>query len=247
MKSNATFSIEPLDVGTLTVRKSSLTHLRGFDQQVPAPIVMWVIRREDDIVVVDTGAHDSAFSAGMSYRSQTPAQRPGAALSAAGIDPERVRTVVVSHLHYDHAGNCAMFPNADLVVQRREFEYAHAPLPPHRRVYTSPALELAKDRWSIVDGDVELRAGLRLMLTPGHTPGLQTVVVDTANGPCALASDTVPMFENWAGDATTGERIPTSSFVDLHAYYATLTRLEGTGARVLPSHDPALFAESWPK
>ena len=242
-----TYTILPLQVGTIRAQKSTLTYMRGFGQRLDVPILLWVLRDAGHTYLVDTGAHSSVLSRDPSGpRWQLPHQDVDVALGGAGVDPKSVELVVLSHLHYDHAGNCDLFPNAELVVQERELAYARDPLPVHRRVYDSPALRIADSRWRVIDGDTEIRPGITLLLTPGHTCGLQTVCVDTADGLAVIASDTVPLFENW--NRPDGEEaLPSGSFIDLPEYYRTLDRLAATGGRILPSHDPALLDEAWPQ
>lgn len=242
------YSVQPICVGTINADKSTLTYMRGFGQRLDVPILIWVLRSASGVVVVDTGAHPSAFRPeDAARRRQSESQRLDPALAAAGIDPAEIRTVILTHLHYDHAGNCDRFPNADLIVQRRELEYAHDPLPAHRRVYDSPALALPIDRWTVVDGDHEVASGVSVVLTPGHSPGLQAVVVETVSGRLVLACDTVPLAENWAGAPPDLVRIPTGSFVDLRAVYGSLDRLAEIGARVVPGHDADVLREDWPR
>lgn len=243
-----TYSILPLQVGTIRVEKSTLTYMRGFGQQLDVPILMWVVRDGNHTYVVDTGAHKSMLGTDDSARRwQASHEVPDVALASVGVDANTVEMVIVTHLHYDHAGNCDLFPNAELVVQRRELEYARSPLPPHRRVYESPALALPDDRWRLVDGSTEIQSGIRLLLTPGHTPGLQAVVIDTVGGRFIIASDTIPLYENWGITNQREERIPTGSFIDLREYYLTLDRLAAVGGQVLPGHDPAVLCEQWPR
>jgi len=243
-----TYSILPLQVGTIRVQKSTLTFMRGFGEQLNVPILMWIVRDADHTYVVDTGAHKSVLGIDESARRwQAAHEAPQLALASAGVDANAVEMVIVTHLHYDHAGNCDLFPNAELVVQRRELEYARNPLPPHRRVYDSPALALPDDRWHLVDGSVEIRPGIRLLLTPGHTPGLQAVVVETAGGRTIIASDTIPLYENWGTTNDREQWIPSGSFIDLQEYYLTLDRIAAVGGQVLPGHDPAVLGEQWPR
>lgn len=243
-----TYTVQPICVGTINVDKSSLTYMRGFGQRLDVPILIWVLRSTAGVYVVDTGANRSVFRPeDAARRRQSESQRPEVALAAAGVDPRNVQTVILTHLHYDHAGNCDLFPNAELVVQRRELEYAREPLPVHRRVYDSPARAFPDDRWTVVDGDLEVGPGLSVLLTPGHTPGLQAVVVETGSGPVVLAADTIPLLENWDGEPPETAHVPISAFVDLRDYYRSLARLEQTNARVIPGHDPAILVEEWPQ
>ena len=97
-------------------------------------------------------------------------------------------------------------------------------------------------RFDPVDGDVEVMEGLSLLLTPGHTPGMQTVVVEAESGRYLIPGDNVPLFESWEGKPPYWPHIPDTHHYNLSDYFASYQKIEATGGRVLPSHDFKLFA-----
>jgi len=125
------------------------------------------------------------------------------ALRAEGVDPATISDVVVSHLHFDHAGGLTYeadgrllptFPNARVHVQRREFEDARAGFgimtTTYREENFTPIDEA--DRWNLVDGEAEIIPGLRPLRTPGHTRGHQSVVVEGRERSLVFTGDTLP-------------------------------------------------------
>ena len=242
-------SIYPLDVGTVKDFDKSLFTLReNQGVKIDVPCLAWVIRGREKIVLVDTGPCDPEW-AGKHHRplGKSPAQETAQALAKIGIDAARIERVIFTHLHWDHCFNLELFPVATFYVQKRELEYAADPLPADRRAYEAgipgvqPPWREVADRIVAVEGEREICPGITVIPLPGHTPGSQGVVVETAVGPWIIAGDTVPLYENW-GDGL--RRLPNGIYQNLFAYEATLTRLIPFGARLLPGHDPRVLDRS---
>lgn len=204
--------------------------------------IVWVAARGDEIVVVDTGFSPEAGR----RRGRELELGPGAAVELLGFRREAVRTVVLSHLHFDHAGNLGDFPEARFVVQAAETAYVIGSAMRHRRLnhFYEPddVAELVRllfaGRVDVVDGRHEVAPGFALELVGGHTRGSQVAVVDTARGRVVLAADAIHFDENLA-DAN-----PFPAMVDVeHTLdgFRTITALAGSPAHVMPGHDPAIF------
>lgn len=235
--------IIPVPVGTVPLDRSYLTYLRHAGETVDATIYIWVIRGGGPLIVVDTGPCTPEWAARhhMPMR-QEPHERPERALRAAGVDPEKVEIVVLSHLHWDHCFNNGLFPAARFYVQRKELSYALAPLPIHCRGFEAPATGLTAPylgvKYDVVDGDLQIASGVSLLLTPGHTPGSQCVLVQTCKGRCLVASDTIPLYENWESGDPLVPHVPNGFHYGLEEYFATFRKLQALDALVIPGHDP---------
>jgi len=235
--------IRPLHVGTVTRDKSIFTYLRNMGQRIEAPLIAWYVEGRGHRILVDTGGHDPTEVELHGPYSRTPAQDPVAALMACGVKPEEIDTVILTHLHWDHAANVHRFPKARLFVQREELRYAAAPLAPHRWAYQHhPPLTLHSDRYEIIEGDLEVTEGVSVHLTPGHTPGLQGVAVRTPSRTYYIASDAVPLAEMWrAAERYGAPHWPGALHVDLEAYFRSLRRIEDLGDVILPGHDACVL------
>jgi N-acyl homoserine lactone hydrolase len=94
-------------------------------------------------------------------------------LGLIGVEPEDVDIVVITHFDFDHAGGNRFFPDAHFVVQREQYEYAKAtPGRCFAQDWDLPELD-----YRLLDGDHELLPGVELVVTPGHAPGHQSVIV----------------------------------------------------------------------
>lgn len=204
--------------------------------------VVFVLASGDDLAVVDTGFSRAAGE----RRGRVLDLSAGDAVRAVGRRPEDVGTVVLSHLHYDHAGNVADFPQAQLVVQRAELEYTTGAAMRHHRLshfyevddVVGVVRRLYAGGVTVVDGDRELRPGLEVRLIAGHTRGTQVVRVHTARGWVVLACDGVHYFDNLT------ERNPFPAMVDVEQVLDGYERIESLASspdHVVPGHDPQLF------
>ena len=235
--------IIPLKVGTLERDKSIMTYLTDMGKRVTLPAIIWFIEGGEKRILVDTGPSDpDGMGAFHKPYTRSDSEHPLAALNTIGIKPEDIDIVLNTHLHWDHCSNNHLFKNATFFVQKEELRFAIAPLPSQAGVYDSlftgrtPSF-LKIHNYEVVEGDCEVIPGIRLLFTPGHTPGCQTVLVETAKGIYAIAGDTVPMFDNIAN----GKLIPHGVHVNLEDCYRSFARLQSLGAIILPGHDEKVF------
>ncbi len=244
-----TFTVIPLKVGEFQgIERSNLTYQINPGQKMIAPIIMYLIKGRDKLILVDTGPSDEAWAKQHHHGLiQTEEMKPEKALRNIGIDPADIDFVVNTHLHWDHCFNNHLFKKSKIFVQKSEMQYAICPLPPHWVYYESYQLGLtprwipAMDSIVAIDGDRELVPGITLVTLPGHTPGMQGVLVDhTANGRTLVASDCCGLFENWRG-AGIHKHIPSGIHIGLPEYYETFDKMDRICDFVLPGHDPDVF------
>jgi glyoxylase-like metal-dependent hydrolase (beta-lactamase superfamily II) len=126
------------------------------------------------------------------------------ALAEIGVEPRAIDVVILSHLHFDHVGGATrktpsgsvvpVFPRARHVVQRKELEAARHPHERNRASYLAENLEplIADGIVEVVEGETEVLPGVRVLPTPGHTPGHQSIVIDGGDQKAVFLGDVVP-------------------------------------------------------
>ncbi len=200
---------------------------------------VWVLDNGTQQIVVDTG-YDQAEA---SRRNRPIEQDPCRAIEALGIKAETVETVILTHLHYDHAGSLDQFPAATFHVQAAEMAYVTGPCMCHgtlRMPYTADHIctmvqRIYSGRVVFHDGSGQVAPGVRVHCVGGHARGLQVVEVDTPSGPLCLASDATHYYENFM----TGKLFPiVVDAADMLDGFQTIQRLAGGPQRVIPGHDP---------
>ncbi|MGE0718470.1 MAG: N-acyl homoserine lactonase family protein, partial [Alphaproteobacteria bacterium] len=203
---------------------------------------VWAFVGDGRGFVVDTG-----FTAVVADRRKRQFLRcPIDSLGLVGLDAAAVEDVVLTHLHYDHAGNFHKFPKARFHLQDREMNFAtgrnmrymvfgHSFEPDD--VAGLVRLNF-KGRIAFHDGDEEIAPGVSLHFTGGHTAGLQVVRVHTARGWMVLASDSSHYYEHMRTNRiyTTAYRLD-----DMLAAYRTVERLAASPDHIIPGHDPLVM------
>lgn len=214
------------------------------DHARPEPIdyFVWIIHNADRTILVDTGMDHAEAKT----RNRIIDIEPAKMLAQAGFDPAKIETVIVSHLHYDHAGTFDAFPNAHFHIQEAEVAYATGPCMCDefmRKPFTvdhvcSFVKKIYSGRVAFHNGDGQVAPGITVHKAAGHTQGLQCVRVKTADGYVVLASDATHMYENFE------RRKPFSITVDAAATLRTYTRLielASSHGQVIPGHDPLVL------
>jgi glyoxylase-like metal-dependent hydrolase (beta-lactamase superfamily II) len=215
----------------------------------PRPIAyyLWVIRNAARTIVVDLGFDRRSGG----ERGRVMLREPLDALAAVGVDPAAVEMVIVTHMHYDHAGHVEAFENAELVLQEREVAYCTGrPMryPACRRSFdvehvTGVIRANFQSRVRFANGDAEVAPGVSVHLIGGHSGGLQVVRVETAVGPLVVASDAAHFYDT----ITTHNPFPIIvNLPEMCAGYERIFELGAKPERVIPGHDP-LVSELYPK
>jgi glyoxylase-like metal-dependent hydrolase (beta-lactamase superfamily II) len=162
---------------------------------VDFPYLGFLLRQGKHTILVDAGISEKYISGGKGWggwKTEGGKSYVEKALADAGISPEEIAIVIYTHLHNEHGANSTLFRNARLLVQKDEWETLLNPLPAMnvRRDYEQSYIqELSSMKLLKVEGDFEITDGIKIYKTPGHTPGSQSVAVNTKKGIVVLVGD----------------------------------------------------------
>lgn len=159
---------------------------------------------------------------------------PAAQLARLGLNPGDIRYLVVTHGDIDHVGGLADFPQATLVVGRAEVEAG----PPRYFGDRRPVGWPGNSDLRLIDEDSELVPGVRLLVTPGHSPGHLSLLVRLASGPVVLTADALSR----PAELTEGFGGASDPVQAKRSAERLLALARAEGARIIYGHDPA----QWP-
>jgi N-acyl homoserine lactone hydrolase len=157
-------------------------HLARIDAFNNIPVHGFVIKHPTaGAIMVDTGV---GWPTELVKEWKVVNRHAADALAEHDLSPADVRIVINSHLHFDHCGQNAVFKHAPFYIQRSELDRAR-----RAETVTAEWFDFAGARFELLDGDAEIAEGVRVVATPGHTVGHQSVLVDTPDGDAIMIGD----------------------------------------------------------
>ncbi len=177
------YTVVPLVCGLNATDQGIMTYQRHYGERIHIPIYVWVLQGGDERILIDTGLEDFMVDDAVASELGLKVETFTDGLARLGMTPGDVDVIVHTHLHNDHCENDALCENATLYAQKDEVAFMRDPHPLDHR-YDADYLEGCK--LVELDGAAEIRPGVRVIPSPGHTPGGQSVVVDLASGKKAL-------------------------------------------------------------
>lgn len=235
------YRVVPLKVGACNCEGPLIYFQDDFGKRGQLYYYMWMVTDNRVNILVDTGFTAEEAHKFMPELCQEPDENPYVHLKKLGVSPEDIGYVIVTHAHFDHLSPLiSAYRNARIIMQRKELLYSI--IPPHpwfrKFVVEDVVLQLVRDypnRLLLVDGDVEILPGIQALLTGGHTPGHQSVVVQTKQGRVSIAGDVVFTYRNLEED------IPVGLLTNIEECFMSMERLRNTSHIVLPGHDPLVL------
>ncbi|MFZ2159649.1 MAG: N-acyl homoserine lactonase family protein [Bradyrhizobium sp.] len=204
---------------------------------------IWAIRGNGRVVVVDTGFSEATAA----KRNRVIESNPVDILAKIGIDAAAVPDVIITHLHFDHAGNAEAFRKATFHIQDTEVSLSTGRYMCHQAISHSYEVDdvvglirnVFAGRVRFHDGDGTIAPGITVHKIGGHTGGLQVVRVNTARGWIVLASDATHYYDNIAS----GNPFPIIHHVgDVLEGFRKLNDLARSPDHIVPGHDPKVLA-----
>ncbi len=225
-----TYTIHPLAVGFNETDQGIMTYQRQYGKRIILPIYAFAIMGGDKKILVDTGVEDFMAPPDLEEKTGFPVLPFEEALETIGWTPEDVDIIIHTHLHNDHCENDALCSNAEVYVQRAELDFFNNPHPLDHRYYPD-VLEGVNIK--VVEGDAEILDGIRVILTPGHTPGGQSVIINTAKGK-ALITGLCCNAENFPAG---GGVVAPGVHINAIEAYESMKRIVEEGDIIIPVHD----------
>ena len=177
------YVIHPLVVGANETDQGVMTYLKGYGKRIWLPIYVFYLEGGPEKILVDTGLEQFMVPEHVGPDHGFEILEFEDALAKFDLAPEDIDIVIHTHLHNDHCENDYKCSNARFYVQKKEYEFFQNPHPLDHRYFPDLLDDLEVVQ---VDGDADIVEGIRVMLTPGHTVGGQSVVVNTRKGKAVI-------------------------------------------------------------
>lgn len=237
------YEIYPLKIGESTEPEPRIFYLGDCQKKVKLYTYMWILKGERRIILVDTGFVKSEGVRFNPEIQQRPEEEPLRQLNKLGINPKEVTGVILTHGHWDHLSpTINSFIQAQIFIQERELVYiTNPPHPWFSKFVFKGVASCLKDEWTprvhLVKGEEDILPGIRVFWTGGHTPGHQSVIVETNKGKVVLTGDVVMTYRNLKED------IPPGFNSNLEECFLAMRRIRKENGILFPGHDPKVVEE----
>ncbi|MFC1835110.1 N-acyl homoserine lactonase family protein [Thermodesulfobacteriota bacterium] len=228
-----TYTIHPLAVGFNETDQGIMTYQRNYGKRIVLPIYSFAIKGGEKKIVVDTGIEDFMAPPDLEERTGFPVMLFEDALETIGWTPEDVDIIIHTHLHNDHCENDMLCTNAEVYVQKAELDFFNDPHPIDHRFYPDVLDDV---NVITVEGDQTIVDGIDVISTPGHTPGGQSVVVNTTAGKAVITG----LCCNAENFPASGGFVVPGVHLDVIEAYNSMKRILDEADIIIPLHDLAV-------
>lgn len=230
------YQVTALKMGSLGADRSALIMLTDPGVEVEIPVWAAAVEGNGMKLVIDTGIRDPQWVVDhLGPCSQEADETMEGALAAIGWSAGDVDVAINTHLHYDHVGWNSLFPDVPIFISEVEWNAAQDPVATQQVLYDPREWlidSLSIFNYRIVSGDyADVAPGIKLIDTPGHSAGHQSVLVNTAEGVLCVVGDAVNCAENF----TLG--VPGGIHVSVADALASTEKVRRSSDRVLMAHD----------
>lgn len=224
------YTIHPLTIGARETDQGIMTYLRGYGQTIWMATYAFLIKGAEENILVDTGLEQFMVPDNFEAEFGMKAQEFEEALAGHGLTPESIDIIIHTHLHHDHCENDYKCTNARIIVQKAEWEFLQNPHPIDYRLFPDLLEGLNVE---VVEGDFHLMDGIDLYLTPGHTPGGQSVAVRTSAGLAVITG----FCCNEKNFPASGPCVTPGVHTDAIAAYESAQKVREMADIIIPLHD----------
>ena len=214
-------------------------------RRLDIPVMVWLLKGSNGKrILIDSGFYRQKF---LDQWKPQNFRSPADAVASAGVRPEEITDIIISHAHWDHVDGADLFPNSTVWIQREEYTYytgdAWQARNTHGGIDEDDMLALLKintqGRLKFVNGDdQEILPGIRCYTGGKHTWQSQYVGVQTAGGTAVFASDNVYLYENLDKHLPIAQTLDAASNLKAQDRIKTLA---SDSSLIVPGHDPAVF------
>ncbi len=237
------YDVWAIRYGTLPqFRMSGLIAGADTSRRLDIAMMVWLIRGNGRNVLLDAGFYRQPF---VDRYKPTDYMTPAQAVARAGVQPDQVTDLIISHIHWDHLDGIDLFPKARVWIQKDEFNYYldSSGTAKNRTIDATDAKLLAQvareGRLRLVDGDgVEIIPGISVYTGGKHTYQSQFAAVQANAGTIVLASDNMYLYENLEKHQPIAQTLDAASNLRTQARMAAMA---SSPRLLVPGHDPAVF------
>ena len=245
----AVYEAYAIRFGTIPFAVSGLVAGAERGRRIDIPVMVWLLKGSNGrTVLFDSGFYRQQF---LDQWKPQNFRSPAAAVEAAGVKPEAITDVIISHAHWDHVDGADLFPKATIWIQRNEYTYytGEAWQRPnnHGGVFAEDMLALVKinteGRLTFVNGDdQEILPGIRAYIGGKHTHESQYISVKIDGGTAVFASDNIYLYENLEKHAPIAQTVDGAAGVASNLQAQDRIRTLASDPRlIIPGHEPLVF------